>query len=70
MTYQQLLEQLSMLSPKQLKQTVTLHDDFDGEYYPVAGTDVTDEDDVLDAGHFILIAEGTIITKLGRLRPI
>ena len=65
MTYQQLLEQLSMLSPEQLKQTVTFHDDFDDEYYPVTGTDVTDEDDILDAGHFIVIAGGTIITRLG-----
>ena len=69
MTYQQLLEQLSMLSPEQLNQTVTFHDEFDEEYYPVARTDVTDEDDILDAGHFILIAEGAIITKLGVVTP-
>ena len=58
-----------MLSPEQLNQTVTFHDEFDEEYYPVAGTDVTDEDDILDAGHFILIAGGAIITKLGVVAP-
>lgn len=55
MTYQELLKQLQDLSPEQLNQTVTVFFEYD-EYYPVVETDVTNEDDTLDAGHFILVS--------------
>jgi hypothetical protein len=55
MTYQQLLEQLTMLNEDQLGQTVTVHDPYQDEYIAVVHTATTNEADVLDEDHFYLV---------------
>ena len=54
MTYEELLEQLSELSPQQLNQTVTVYVSGD-DYFPVNETGVAADDDVLDEDHFVLV---------------
>lgn len=55
MTYQQLLDQIMMLSEEQLQQTVTVHDPYQDEYIAVVHTATTSEADVLDEDHFYLV---------------
>jgi hypothetical protein len=55
MTYQELLEQLTMLDEEQLKQTVTVHEPYQDEYIAVVHTATTSEADVLDENHFYLV---------------
>ena len=64
MTYGQLLEQLSKLTPQQLNQRVTVFqsDYLDyptgEEYLPVNDIGVAVDDDVLDADHIVLNTGG------------
>jgi hypothetical protein len=55
MNYKQLLKQLKSLTKEQLQQTVTIHIQHVDEYYAIANTDTTTEDDVLEEGHFFLV---------------
>lgn len=55
MNYQQLLNQLQLLTPEQLQQTVTVYLQNEDEYFAIDSTDTTLEDDVLDEGSFILV---------------
>lgn len=54
MTYEELLGQLSELSPQQLKQTVTVYVSGD-DYFSVSKTGVAADDDVLDEDHIVLV---------------
>ncbi len=55
MTYQELLDQLTMLSEEQLQQTVTVRDPYEDEYIAVVHTNTTNDADVLDEDHFYLV---------------
>jgi hypothetical protein len=56
MTYNDLLNELQKLSPEQLDCTVTIHEPYTDEYIPaVHGTEVTNAQDVLDPGHYVIV---------------
>ena len=56
MTYQDLLTDLQQLSPEQLQQTVTIFDPKEEEYIEALdGFEVTDTQDVLDPGHYVIV---------------
>ena len=54
-TYRQLLEALLELSQEELDMHVTIYDKTKDEYYPLNYTDKTEDNDVLDADHPIMI---------------
>ena len=54
-TYRELLLTLSELSEDELDLTATIYDKSFEAYYPVSGTETTDDDDILDANHPVLI---------------
>jgi len=58
-TYRQLLAALHELSPEELDLNVTIYDSSREEYYPLNYTDKTDDDDVLDSNHPIMIINDT-----------
>ena len=51
MTYRQLFDYLKTLSKEDLAKNVTVFDSNSEEFMPVSSVKVTDEDDILDAGH-------------------
>lgn len=57
LTYQELFDRLIMLSPEQLKQTVTVYGEENDEYYPTIDTATANSEmnDILDNGHFYLV---------------
>jgi len=56
MTYLDLLTDLEQLSPEQLQQTVTIFDPKEEEYIEaIDGFEVDDTQDVLDAGHYVIV---------------
>lgn len=57
LTYRQLQEFISNMDPVRLDDNVTVYDGTAGEYRPVSGCEIVTEDDVLDAGHPVLVVE-------------
>ena len=55
MTYQDLLTDLQQFSPEQLQQTVTIFDPKEEEYIEAMMFEVDDTQDVLDAGHYVIV---------------
>ena len=57
MTYKELLQELQLLDPARLEDTVTVHDPYQDEMIAVAHTGIAEEvdNDVLDPGHFYLV---------------
>lgn len=55
MTYRELLKNLKDLSEEELNQDVAVYSVDSDEYTEVTQTKITEETDVLDEGHFLLI---------------
>jgi hypothetical protein len=51
MTYEELAEAISKMSPEQRQSNVTVYVASSDEYYPVNKVDFSPEDDVLDQNH-------------------
>lgn len=54
-TYKDLLAALLELSEDELSMTATIYDKSFDAYYPIDNTNKTEDDDVLDANHPVLI---------------
>ena len=56
MTYAELRKYISLFTPEQLKQDVTIYVNDMDEFYPVEAIQVSDEtNDVLDSDHIFLV---------------
>jgi len=56
MTYAQLIEALGTIPFDRLNDTVTIYEPYSDEYIPAVHTsEVTDDQDVLDPGHFVIV---------------
>ena len=56
LTYAELLENLKAMPPERLADTATVYVSGVDEYYPVMTTEVaSDKQDVLDAGHWVVV---------------
>ena len=54
-TYRELLEALKELSEEQLDKTATIYDKSFDAYMPIDYTEKTEEDDVLEADHPVIV---------------
>ena len=55
MTYKELLKKLELLNEEQLSQTITIHDPYEDEYIAAIDAYTTNDTQVLDDNHFVII---------------